>query len=46
MEARFGVQDGQFALKMESVESRLVIKLGILITVLFGVTGTIVALLR
>jgi len=44
IDARFSVQDEFISLKMDSMESRIVIKLGVLMTVLFGVAGTILAL--
>ncbi len=40
------MQDAQLALKFDSMESRIVIKLGALMTVLIGVTGTILAMIR
>ena len=52
-EARFGVIGGRFdaleersSLTMQNLESRLVIKLGTLMTILFGVFTAVLALLR
>ena len=38
--------ESRLSLKMESVESRLLIKLGALMTILFGVASAVVALFR
>jgi hypothetical protein len=53
IESRFTGVDGSISalesrvvLMMENLESRVVIKLGALMTILFGVVGAIVALLR
>ncbi len=53
MESRFTGVDGSISalesrmiLMMENLESRVVIKLGALMTILFGVAGAILALLR
>jgi hypothetical protein len=46
LDARFAVQDDFLKLKMEGMESRLVIKLGVLMTVLFGASGAFLALIR
>jgi hypothetical protein len=46
MTARFDALETRVSLKMEHVESRIVIKLGALMTLLFGVSTALVTLLR
>jgi len=43
---RFGALEERFSLRMQNLESRLVIKLGTLMTILLGVATTVLALLR
>ena len=46
METRFEAADGRLLLLLQNQESRIVIKLGALMTILFGVASAVVALLR
>jgi tetrahydromethanopterin S-methyltransferase subunit G len=46
MDRRFDDLDSRISLKSENLESRVVIKLGTLMTILFGLAGTALALLR
>jgi hypothetical protein len=46
MLARFDALEGRVSLKMENVESKIVVKLGALMTLLFGVATAIQTLLR
>jgi len=46
METRFESADSRLLLLLQNHESRIVIKLGALMTILFGVASAIVALLR
>ena len=46
VDRRFDALDGRVSLKIENLESRVVIKLGTLLTILFGLAGTALALLR
>jgi len=43
---RFEAFEERFSLRMQNLESRLVIKLGTLMTILFGVASAVLALLR
>jgi hypothetical protein len=43
---RFEAFDIRFSLMLQNQESRIVVKLGVLMTVLFGLAGTALALLR
>jgi hypothetical protein len=46
MNLRFEAQDNRLSLMLVNLESRIVIKLGALMTVLFGVAGAALALVR
>ena len=43
---RFAAFDIRFSLMLQNQESRIVVKLGVLMTVLFGVAGAVLAVLR
>jgi hypothetical protein len=46
MDRRFGELEARVSLNIQNQESRIVIKLGTLMTILFGLSGTAMALLR
>lgn len=46
LDRRFDELDSRVSLKIENLESHVVIKLGTLMTILFGLAGTALALLR
>jgi len=46
METRFEAADSRLLLLLQNQESRIVIKLGALMTILFGVASAVVAVLR
>lgn len=46
IEARLEALEGRTSLLMQNLESRLLIKLGVLMSVLFGIAGTGLALFR
>jgi len=46
METRFEAADSRLLLLLQNLESRIVIKLGALMTILFGVASAVLALLR
>lgn len=46
MVTRFEALESRMSLMVQNLESRLVIKLGALITILFGVAGSALAMLR
>ncbi len=46
MTTRFDALDSRVSLTLQNQESRIVVKLGVLMTVLFGMAGTALALLR
>jgi len=46
MATRFEALEGRVSLQLQNLETRLVAKLGGLITVLFGLAATVLALLR
>ena len=46
MTTRFDALDSRVSLTLQNQESRIVVKLGVLMTVLFGLAGTALAVLR
>lgn len=46
MATRFEALDSRVSLMLQNQESRIVVKLGMLMTMLFGVAGTVLAVLR
>ncbi len=46
MTTRFDALDIRVSLMLQNVESRIVVKLGALMTVLFGLAGAVLALVR
>jgi hypothetical protein len=46
IDGRFDALEERFTLRMQNLESRLVIKLGTLMTLLFGVASAVLALIR
>jgi hypothetical protein len=46
MTTRFDALESRVALMLQNQESRIVVKLGVLMTVLFGLSGTALAVLR
>ncbi|MEO6081286.1 MAG: hypothetical protein ABIQ86_16170 [Steroidobacteraceae bacterium] len=46
MTTRFDALDSRVSLTLQNQESRIVVKLGALMTILFGVAGVAIAILR
>lgn len=46
MASRIDAVEGRVALQLQNLESRLIAKLGAMMTVLFGLAATVAALLR
>jgi hypothetical protein len=46
MTTRFDAVDIRVSLMLQNQESRIVVKLGVLMTILFGLAGTVLALVR